>query len=95
MADRHHVAGPHEDVRLADLQAPALGVHPGRAQHDEEAAIVELELGPLVRAQRVLDGQVVQPELLLYAAEQGLFRLVEPDPDEGIGVLLEDVADLG
>jgi hypothetical protein len=41
----------------------------------------------------VLDGEVVELELGLHLLEQGLVRLVEPDPDEGI-VLLEGRADV-
>ena len=41
----------------------------------------------------VLDREVVEAELLLDPAEQLLARLVEPDPDEAIG-LLEGLADL-
>ena len=52
-----------------------------------------LDLGPLVGAVRVLDRQVVEAELLLDLAQQLLARLVQPDPDEPVG-LLEDLADL-
>ena len=41
----------------------------------------------------VLEGEVVQLELGLHLLEQGLVRLVEPDPDEAI-VLLEGRADV-
>ena len=43
---------------------------------------VDLQLRPLVRPMRVLDGEVVQPESLLDLAQQGLVGLVQPDPDE-------------
>ena len=63
------------------------------AKDDEERVAVHLDLGPLVGAVSVLDRQVVEAELRLHPAQQLLARLVEPDPDEAIG-LLEDLADL-
>jgi hypothetical protein len=33
-------------------------------------------------AQRVLDGEVMQPEALLHRAQQRLIRLMQTDPDE-------------
>jgi hypothetical protein len=41
----------------------------------------------------VLDGEVVQPELLLYLAKKLLRGLVEADPDELAGEL-KDLADV-
>jgi hypothetical protein len=84
MAHRHHVARPHEDVRLAALHRIGRRVHLRRAQDDEEAVAVALDLGPLVRTVGVLDGQVVQAELLLDALEQLLAGLAEADPDKGV-----------
>src|SRR5262245_21056437 len=67
--DRHHGAGPHEDVRLPAVDRAFLGVPSHRSQHDEEALTVLLELRPLVRPMGVLDCQVVQAELRLYGAD--------------------------
>ena len=55
-----------------------------RLQHDEEVAVVQLELGPLVGADGVLDGQLVQAELLAHGLELLVGRLVEPDPHEAV-----------
>ena len=40
-----------------------------------------------MRAERVLDREVVQAELALHLAEERLARLVQADPDELIGLL--------
>ena len=40
-----------------------------RPQHDEQRSLVLLELGPLMGAERVLDGEIVQPELFLHLAK--------------------------
>ena len=45
-------------------------------------SLVPLELGPLVGVEGVLDGQRVQPELLLDRRQLRLARLVQADPDE-------------
>jgi len=53
-----------------------------RPQHDEHRVLVEFQLRPLVRVVSILDGKVVQSELLLHAAEDVLLRLVKSEPDE-------------
>ena len=50
--------------------------------YDEQRLAVDLDLGQLVRVQRILDGELVQPELGLQRAQVLLGRLVEADPDE-------------
>jgi hypothetical protein len=52
------------------------------AEHDEDGVAVLLELRALVGAVRVLDGEIVEAELLLHLAEQLLARLVQTDPYE-------------
>ena len=87
--DRHHEVVPEEDHHLAG------GGHLGRARRHrvvvvhglddrEQQVLVLLELGPLVRVHRVLDGQWVQPEPLGYAGELFVGRLVQSDPDEAV-----------
>ena len=51
-------------------------------QHDEQRIFVQLELGSLVRVVGVLDGEVVEPELLLHLPQHVLFGLVQSEPDE-------------
>ena len=81
VADRHQVVVPDEDVRLAELQlARRVALH--RTQHDEQRLLVLLELRPLMRAVRVLDREVMQPERPLHLLQQLLARLVEPEPHE-------------
>jgi hypothetical protein len=79
--DDEPVADEEEDLAELDLAAlPA-----GRLEHEEERVAVELELRPLVRLDRVLDGQLVQVELAPDRVELARARLVEPDPDECVG----------
>ena len=93
--DRHDVAVADEDVGLAELEADAARQELRRPQDDEERSFVVLELGALVGAKRVLDGQVVQAELALHLAQDFFARLVQADPDEPVRVRerLADVAD--
>jgi len=49
---------------------------------DEQLVVIDVDLGQLVRAERVLDRQRVQPVGLLEGAQLGLGRIDEPDPHE-------------
>ncbi len=53
-------------------------------ENDEDRVAVDLQLRALVRSMGVLDGEVVQAELALDAAEEVLVRLVEADPHEPV-----------
>ena len=87
------VALPHEQMRLAELELLDLRVDLDGVQHHEERAVVLLELGSLVGAMGILDGEIVQGELALDDAQELFARLEQPDPDELLG-LLEDLADV-
>src|SRR5262249_58402581 len=87
VADRDDVARTDEDVCLAELDPPLLLVPARRAQDQEEAVAVLLQLGTLVRLVRVLDGEIVQAELALHRAQLVLAGLEEADPDERAGTL--------
>src|SRR6185369_8240312 len=93
VADRDHVASPHEEVGLPERDPALLAVGLGGAQGDEERVAVALELGPLVGQVGILDGEIVQAELGLDLPQQRLVRLVESDPYEAV-VEGEDVADV-
>ena len=63
MPDRDDVALAGEDVRLSELD---VGIdEPCRPQHHEYRITVDVELRALMGAERVLDGEFVQPELSL------------------------------
>ena len=64
-----------------------------RAEDDEQRVLVALDLGALMRRERVFDREIVESELLLHLAKQRLVRLEEPDPHERVGAL-DDVADV-
>ncbi|MNU77821.1 hypothetical protein D3C71_674040 [compost metagenome] len=76
--DGDDIAGPDEDVGLA-IPDGVVGLL-RRAGDDEELAAIDLDLGHLMRRQRVLDRQGVQ----MKAPHQGLEllarRLVQADP---------------
>ena len=81
---------PDEDRHLAELDLLALVDVARRAQHDErDPALVALDLRPQVEALRVLDRQLVQPELQLHALELLRRRLDHAEPDEA-GVVAAD-----
>src|SRR5262245_22025790 len=69
VADRDDVARADEDVRLAALDPPLLLVPVRRAQDQEEAVAVLVQLGTLMRLVRVLDREIVQAELALHRAQ--------------------------
>ena len=82
MAHRDDEAVADEDEDFAELD-PLLGIDPaGRLQDDEERIAVDLELRPLVRLDRVLDGQLVEAELAADRLELLLGWLVQADPGE-------------
>ena len=80
MADRHHVSGPDEQVRLAEGNLPVdrLG---GARDHEQRLAIL-LDLRMLMSLAGILDGQVVQAELRLHPSQQIGAGLVKADPDD-------------
>ena len=81
----------HEQVGFAE---PHFIVHElGRLDDDEQRVRVGLQLGPLVGVQRVLDGKLVEGELLLHLPQQRGIRLVHAQPDEGLR-FLQDLADV-
>ena len=51
-------------------------------QYHEQRVLVELDLRPLVGIVGVLDGEIVETELLLDPAQHRLVWVVEPKPDE-------------
>ncbi len=82
--DRDHVVGAHEELDLSELDSlEGVDVASG-LEHHEEIPVVDLDLGPLVRAHRVLDRQVVEPELAPHRKELGRRRLEEADPHERV-----------
>ena len=62
VAHRDHELVADEQVDLPGLDGVVLVDVPERLEHHEQAVVVALELGPLVRVERVLDRQRVQVE---------------------------------
>ena len=56
------------------------------ARDDEQGLAILLDLGPLMGVAGVLDGELVQVELLLHRAEQRHVGFVQPDPDHMSGL---------
>ncbi len=84
MADRDHELGADEEHDLAELDG-VVGVDvAGRLEDHEQGVVVDLELGPLVGVDGVLDGQLVEAELAPDRVELGLVGLVQTDPDKGV-----------
>ena len=91
VAHRQHVVGADEDVDLAHVHLA--GAERGSAldrlqldqlQHGEQRVAVLLDLRPLVAVTRVLDRELVQPELLLHGSELLGRGVLERHPDEAV-----------
>jgi hypothetical protein len=72
---------PDEQVGLAEDDAPL--EHLSHPRDDKHGFTVLLELGALVGLERILDGQVMQPELCLESAQQIEAWFVQADPGRG------------
>ena len=88
--EEHHLTGLH----VRGLFDVAQGLH-----HDEDRVVVELDLGPLVALDGVLDRERVELELVVDEVELGVGGVLQPDPEERVGVvaaaqLLEGVAEV-
>ena len=86
MPYRNDKAGPYKDVRLPKLDVLRFTNQVCRAQDDEETIPILLQLWPLVRIMRILNGQVVEAEFFLDFAQQLLVRFKQTDPDKSIFV---------
>jgi len=84
---------PEDHGPVPSFDIVLLGIGLRRAQHDEQRLPVLLDLRALVGAMRVLDGQIVEPELRLYLPQELFVRLVQTNPDEAVG-LLQNLAGL-
>ena len=97
MADGEDEVLPEENVNLAVLNGARFRglrlLDLSGAEHDEQRVLVTFELRPLVGRQRVLDREIVEPELLLHLAKQRLVGLEEANPHERVGAF-DDVADV-
>ena len=74
--------------------AAGLGVDPHGVAGQEGVGGVVVELGPLVGLERVLDGQLVQAELVGQLVELVARRAAQVDPDHRVGPF-EVVGDVG
>ncbi len=84
MADRDEIAFADEQMRLAERDAAVDQLR--RPRHDEQAVAILFDLGPLMGVIGVLDGEIVQVELLLHAGQERQIRFVQPDPDHVTGL---------
>ena len=82
VADRDHEVVADEEVDLAGLDGVVLVDVPERLDRQEQAALVELELGALMGVHGVLDGERVQIEGDRDVVELVLVRLVQTHPHE-------------
>ena len=93
---RDHEVGADEDHHLADVDE-LLGAEVAHGlDHEEERVAVDLQPRPLVRADGVLDRELVEVELAPDRVELLHRRLDQPDPGEaaGVGRLGADARDL-
>ena len=85
MADRDDESRAGEDVGLAERHVLALELR--GPQHQEQGIAEQLEVGPLMGVQRVLDRQRMQLELGLDLPQLGLRPAVKAHPHEVAGLL--------
>ena len=95
VADRDHELGPDEDVDLTELDLFDVIEVASRPEDDEQRRVVPLELRPLMGTDRVLDGELMQPELRGEGLDLLLLGSVETDPRHPIGVAPEALEGLG
>ena len=76
--------GPMKSMISPELDGVGLLHVAGGLEDHEQGVVVDLELGPLVGVDGVLDGQLVEVELAADRVELGLVGLVQADPDEGV-----------
>src|SRR5262249_25492697 len=78
-----NVAAPGEDVGFTERYVIFLklcGPH-----HNEKRIAVDLELRPLMSAERILDSEIVQPERPLNFAQKLFIGLMQPNPNKAAG----------
>jgi hypothetical protein len=80
VSDCDHEVGTDEHVQLAELHFLHIIEVPGRAQHREQCVAVPLQLGTLMRGDRVVNRQAVQLELARHRPELVDIGPVQPDP---------------
>ncbi len=81
VADGDQRVGGDEDRELAGLQRAAVRVHRDGVGAHEQVVAVAVELGALALVPGVLDGQLVQAELLVDHGEVGRGGGAEVEPD--------------
>ena len=79
MTHRDDEAVADEEQNLTELHALVALDVTGGLEDDEERVAVDLELGPLVRLDRILNGELRQVELSPYRLKLLHRRLVETD----------------
>ena len=78
--DADDVALADEDMRFAERDTAVDQLR--GAGDDEQRVAILLELRPLVGMLGILDGEVMQAELLLHPVQQLAVRLEQADPDD-------------
>jgi hypothetical protein len=94
LADGDQRLAGDEGRDLAGAQLAGAGVQPRPVGGQEQVAAVAVKLGPLAVAQRGLDGQRVQAELLAQHGEVVAVGVTQVQPD-GDGLISQVFADVG
>src|SRR4051794_21549472 len=90
VGDRHHIAGPDEEVELARAQSPGGGIEDREVKDDEEVVVIDVDLRPLVAREHVLEVEGVEVEVLLQPGSLQCARTLDVDPAQAGGVDLLD-----
>ena len=80
-------------MSLAKVDVMRLPIHLNGANDDEQRVAIRLQLGSLMRAMGIFDGEFVELKLLLNLFEHFFARIVKPDPNKPIRIrkMLADI----
>jgi hypothetical protein len=81
----------HEDVDLAKLDLFDVVEVTSGPKHDEQRVVITFDLGPLMRVDRILDGQRMQLELGGEPLDLVLIGSVQADPGHTLRIRAETV----
>ena len=89
MSQSDDEVGADEHVQFAELDFFFVIEIACGPQHQKQRAVVPLDLGSLMRVDRIFDGQLMQIELVSQRFELGIVGAIQPDPRHRSCVALE------
>jgi hypothetical protein len=90
--DGDQILGAPEELQLGDGDAARSQIGAGRIEHAEVVARILVELGSLVAAHHVFQGERVEPERALEPGDIVRLGFADVDPDQVLSVNVEPLA---